>query len=73
MYICVCVCVVLSPVTAKATLQLSMSPGEDLDVPQALANLLLDHISITLAKQQVRKGETGAKGVGLCFKNDVIR
>jgi len=51
-----CLFVVLSPVTAKATLQLTMSPGKDPDIPQALANLVLDHISLTLAKQQVREG-----------------
>ena len=44
---------VLGPITAKAKLQLTMKPGVDMKIPQALAHIMLDQITIALQKQQV--------------------
>lgn len=46
-------CTVVHPISAEAKLQLTMKPGEDLDVPQALVSLVLDQITIALKKEQV--------------------
>ena len=54
-YLCVksSLSLVVHPITAKAELQLSMKPGVDMDVPQALINLVLDQFAVSLQKQQV--------------------
>ncbi len=58
--VCLCVYAVLSPVTATATLQLCMSPGSDMSVPQALAKLIMDQITVALSKQQVKGHQWGS-------------
>ena len=48
------VCSVLRPISAEVKLQLTMKPGVDKDIPQALVSVVMEHIAFSLGKQQVQ-------------------